>query len=49
MRIKGWVLLAVMIVVTVIYLTGEHFGCSGSSKLGDKPAGKIPPAASETK
>lgn len=49
MRIKGLVLLGIMIVVTVIYLMGENFSCSGSAKVGDKPAGKIPPAPSETR
>jgi hypothetical protein len=38
MRIKGLVLLAVMIVVTVIYLAGENFGCSGRAKSNGRPA-----------
>jgi hypothetical protein len=38
MRIKGLVLLGVMIVVTVIYLAGGKFGCSGWAKSNGRPA-----------
>lgn len=49
MRIKGLVLLAVMIVVTVLYLAGENFGCSGPSKSNGKPARDIPAPAADKK
>jgi hypothetical protein len=49
MRIKGLVLLAVMVVVTVIYLAGENFGCSGRSRSDGKPARDVPAVSTEKK
>lgn len=49
MKIKGLVLLAVMIVVTFIYLAGEQFRCSGPSRTDVTPVREAPPASAEKK
>jgi hypothetical protein len=49
MKIKGLVLLAVMIVVTVLYLVGENFGCSGRSKSDVKSVRDVPVSSAEKK
>jgi hypothetical protein len=41
MRIKGLVLLGVMIVVSLIYLLSEDFNCSGRTKMDGKKTGDI--------
>jgi hypothetical protein len=49
MRIKGLVLFAVMIVVTVIYLLGENFSCSGRPKGAGGPDRDVPAPSAEKK